>query len=58
MSGHPVPDIVLTLQHRPRFFGGPFSRWVQAAMRGPSTWSHGDRELMAAFVSVRNQCVF
>ena len=28
------------------------------AMRGPSTWSVGDRELMAAFVSKVNACEF
>jgi uncharacterized peroxidase-related enzyme len=28
------------------------------AMRGPSTWSVGDRELMAAFVSKMNECQF
>jgi hypothetical protein len=57
-SGHPVPDVVLTLSHRPKFFGDPFSRWVEHAMRGPSDWTQGDRELMAALVSARNQCVF
>ncbi|MFL5884512.1 MAG: hypothetical protein ACJ77M_05535 [Thermoleophilaceae bacterium] len=58
MSGHPVPDVVLTLHHRPRFFGTPFSRWLETAMRGPSDWTQGDRELMAALVSSWNQCLF
>ena len=58
VSGHPVPDVVLTLNHRPKFFGAHFSRWVESAMRGPSDWTQGDRELMAALVSARNQCVF
>ena len=57
-SGHPVPDVVRTLSYRPGFFGSAFSRWVQAALRGPSPWSEGERELMAALVSARNQCVF
>jgi hypothetical protein len=57
-SGHPVPDVVLTLHHRPKFFGTHFSRWVEVALRGPSDWTQGDRELMAALVSARNQCVF
>ena len=57
-SGHPVPDVVLTLSHRPKFFGSHFSRWVEVALRGPSDWTQGDRELMAALVSARNQCVF
>lgn len=57
-TGDPPPDVVLTLHHRPEFFGGAFSRWVEAALRGPSEWSQGERELMAAIVSARNQCVF
>jgi hypothetical protein len=57
-TGHDVPDLVLTLDHRPHFFGAAFSRWVEAAMRGPSDWTQGEREVMAAVVSVRNQCVF
>ncbi len=31
---------------------------IQEAMRGPSTWTIGDRELMAAVVSQANQCDF
>ncbi len=54
----PVPDVVLTVHHRPRFFGDPYSRWVEHAMRGPSEWTQGERELIAALVSARNQCVF
>jgi hypothetical protein len=57
-SGQPVPDVVLTLHHRPRFFGTPYSRWLEKSMRGPSDWTQGDRELMAALVSAWNQCVF
>jgi hypothetical protein len=57
-SGEPPPDVVLALHHRPGFFGDAFSDWVQQALRGPSTWTEGERELMAALVSARNQCVF
>jgi AhpD family alkylhydroperoxidase len=32
--------------------------WTQAAMRGPSTWSVGERELMAAMVAKWNSCTF
>jgi hypothetical protein len=30
----------------------------QDTMRGPSPWPVGDRELMAAFVSKKNECEF
>ena len=33
-------------------------RLTHEAMRGPSPWSVGDRELMAAFVSKVNECEF
>lgn len=58
LSRHPVPDVVKTLTYRPEFFGGPMSTVVQEVMRGPSEWSIGERELMAAYVSTVNQCVF
>jgi hypothetical protein len=58
MSGHPVPDVVKTMQYRPDFFGGPMRELFQATMRGPSAWSIGDRELMAAYVSKVNECEF
>ena len=31
---------------------------TQAAMRGPSSLTAAERELIAAFVSARNDCVF
>ena len=58
MSRHPVPDVVKTLLYRPEFFGRPMCDWTQAVMRGPSSWSVGERELFAAFTSRLNQCVF
>jgi hypothetical protein len=57
-TGEDVPDVVRTLHHRPGFFGSHFSRWVEVSQRGPSEWTQGERELMAALVSARNQCVF
>jgi hypothetical protein len=49
---------VKTLRYRPDFFGAPMGEVFQTAMRGPSPWSVGDRELMAAFVSRANTCEF
>ena len=58
VSRQPVPEVVKLVKYRPDFFGTPMQRIVQEAMRGPSTWSIGDRELMAAFVSKVNECEF
>lgn len=58
VSGSAAPDVVKTLHYRPEFFGRPFSAWVQQAMRGSSSWSIGERELIASFVSRQNQCPF
>jgi hypothetical protein len=46
------------MRYRSELFGRPFSALLQRAMRGPSEWSPGERELFAAFVSAQNQCVF
>ncbi|MGI8708038.1 MAG: hypothetical protein ACR2LG_07555 [Actinomycetota bacterium] len=52
------PDVMKTLHYRPSFFGSPFSNALQIAMRGPSEWSVGERELFAALTSRLNQCIF
>ena len=38
------------------YFGTSMGAWTQAAMRGPSAWSIGERELMAALVAKWNAC--
>jgi AhpD family alkylhydroperoxidase len=58
VSRQPVLDIVKLVKYRSEFYGGPMSVVTQEAMRGPSTWSVADRELMAAFVAKTNQCEF
>jgi AhpD family alkylhydroperoxidase len=58
VSRQPVLDVVKLVKYRPDFYGGPMSAVTQEAMRGPSAWSVGDRELMAAFVAKTNQCEF
>ena len=52
----PVPDAVKLNRYRPDFYGTPMRVLTQEAMRGPSAWSVGDRELMGAFVSQTNKC--
>lgn len=58
VSRQPVLDIVKLVKYRPDFYGNPMSSLTQEAMRGPSPWSVGDRELMAAFIAKTNQCEF
>jgi uncharacterized peroxidase-related enzyme len=52
----PVPDAIKLNRYRPDFYGMPMRMVTQEAMRGPSAWSVGDRELMGAFVSQTNNC--
>ncbi len=56
--GAEPPDVLKTLHYRPELFGRPYSAALDAAMRGPSGWTAGERELFAAFVSSLNQCPF
>ena len=50
--------VLKTINYRPELFGRPFSDALDLAMRGPSDWSPGERELFAAFTSALNQCPF
>jgi hypothetical protein len=56
--GREPSGVLRTLYYRPELFGRPFSDALDLAMRGPSDWSAGERELFAAFVSSLNQCPF
>ena len=58
VSRQPVLDVIKLVKYRPDFYGDPMSAVTQEAMRGPSTWSIGDRELMAAYVAQTSQCEF
>jgi uncharacterized peroxidase-related enzyme len=57
-SGHPVPDAAKLVYYRPDFYGARAKEFTHEAMRGPSAWSVGDRELMAAYVSKENASTF
>jgi uncharacterized peroxidase-related enzyme len=58
VSRRPVPDAAKLVFYRPDFYGTPMKVFTHEAMRGPSAWSVGDRELMAAFVSKMNESDF
>ena len=58
ITRRPLPDAAKINLYRPEFYGDPMKRLTQAAMRGPSSWSIGERELMAAYVSAANGSAF
>ena len=57
-SRQPTPEALKLVMYRPEFYGAHMRALTHEAMRGPSAWSVGDRELMAAFVSKANACEF
>jgi hypothetical protein len=57
-SGAEPLGVVKTIYYRQELFGRPFSDALDTAMRGPSEWSAGERELFAAFTSLVAQCPF
>jgi len=56
-AGVPVPQILYLFAYKPAATEH-LSRFTQEVMRGPSPLSPGQRELIAAFTSSRNQCLF
>src|SRR5467141_3494582 len=46
-SRRPVPDAAKLVFYRADFYGDTMKKVTHEAMRGPSAWSVGDRELMA-----------
>jgi uncharacterized peroxidase-related enzyme len=57
-SGGELDDVGKVCLRRPGFFGRPFLQFAHSLLRGPSTWSVGERELFAAVVSRANSCQF
>jgi uncharacterized peroxidase-related enzyme len=55
-SRSPVLDVIKLARYRPELYGRNMGALTQQAMRGPSAWSVGDRELMAAVVAQANHC--
>jgi AhpD family alkylhydroperoxidase len=58
VSGMRLPDAARVAFYHKDFFGIPMGAWTQAAMRGPSDWTVGERELMAAMVAKWNSSDF
>jgi uncharacterized peroxidase-related enzyme len=55
--GNDLPGIVSLMQYRPET-GRPLSELAEVLLRGPSTLTRGERELIAAYVSTLNECRF
>jgi uncharacterized peroxidase-related enzyme len=58
VSGMRLPDAARVALYHKDFFGAPMGAWTQAVMRGASSWSVGERELMAALIAKWNSCPF
>ena len=56
-AGMAVPQILHLIAFRPAMTSH-LARLTQEVMRGPSLLSPGTRELVAAFTSSRNHCLF
>ena len=56
-AGVPVPQIMHLFAYKPERTEF-LARFTQGVMRGPSPLSPGQRELIAAFTSRRNECPF
>ena len=55
--GNDNPGIRALLAYRPET-AGPLSQFTEVLLRGDNTLSRGERELIAAYVSKRNDCVY
>jgi len=58
VSGMRLPDAARIVMYHEDFYGKPMAAWTQAAMRGDSGWSVGERELFAAMTAEWNSCTF
>lgn len=56
-AGQPVPQIMHLFAYKPDRTAF-LSRFTHGVMRGPSPLSSGMRELIAAFTSRQNHCLF
>ena len=57
IGGPAIADAAKTFLYRPGW-GRPFLASLQSVIRGPSTWTVGERELFGALVSTWNRCSY
>jgi uncharacterized peroxidase-related enzyme len=58
VSGIRLPDAARVAFYDREFAGPALGAWTQRALRGPSSWSVSERELMASMVASWNSCPF
>jgi uncharacterized peroxidase-related enzyme len=58
VSGMRLPDAARVAFYHKAFFNSSMGAWTQKTMRGPSDWTIGEREFMAAMVAQWNSCTF
>jgi alkylhydroperoxidase family enzyme len=58
VSGTRLPDAARLAFYHKNFFSRPLGAWTHAAMRGPSDWTIGERELMASLIAKWNSSQF
>jgi uncharacterized peroxidase-related enzyme len=58
VAGYRLPDAARVAFYDKAFAGPALGAWTHRAMRGPSSWSVSERELMAAMVASWNSCPF
>ncbi|MBB5632015.1 putative peroxidase-related enzyme [Cryobacterium mesophilum] len=57
-AGYRLPDAARVAFYDQEFVGPILGEWTQKTMRGPSSWSVSERELMAAMVASWSTCPF
>lgn len=58
VAGIRLPDAARVAFYHQDFVAKALGAWTQATLRGPSSWSVSERELMAALVAKWNTCPF
>jgi uncharacterized peroxidase-related enzyme len=58
IAGMRLPDAARVAFYHQEFTGKALGAWTQATMRGPSSWSVAERELVASLVAKWNACTF
>ncbi len=58
IMGGQAPAPVLVMSYRRNFFGKAMAKWCHSSMRNLKHWDKQDAEIIATFVSIKNQCQY